>query len=257
MRILSFLSALLLACGTTATAWPADLTKIERTIAKEPVYETKTPKYCLLVFGREAKMRAWLVLDGNVMYVDRNGDGDLTGASKRASWAPPKDRVFKLGPLSLPGSKIQYVVSQVRIHDSGRVDIRVTRKGDFAHRTISWGKDTLMEMAGRNIGFRSGMNRDNIEEYDFQFADRPQDAPIVHVDGPLTLKPMDTKQVFVRGDTPSRFPVMVGTPGLGKGTFTRLLFFEGDPDGVAEIVFPHRDPASKSIVVKVSLKSPD
>jgi hypothetical protein len=213
-----------------------DLTKIDRTIAKEPVYQTKTPKYCLLVFGQEAKMRAWLVLDGNVMYVDRNGDGDLTGASKRVEAKPPERRVFELGPLSLAGSKIQYVVSEVGYYHSGRLYIKVTHKGDFAHREVSWW---------------------NIED-DFQFADRPQDAPIVHVDGPLTLKPMNKKQVFVRGDTPSRFPVMVGTPGLGKGTFTQLLLvFEEDPDGVAEIVFPHRDPASKSIVVKVTLKVPD
>ena len=37
----------------------ADLTKIERTIAKEPKYQGK-PKYCLLVFGPEAKFRVWL-----------------------------------------------------------------------------------------------------------------------------------------------------------------------------------------------------
>ncbi len=101
------------------------------------------------------------------------------------------------------------------------------------------------------------MNRDNIEEYEFRFADRPQDAPIVHFDGPLTLKPMYMKQVFGRGDKPVQFPVMVGTPGLGKGTFTQVLFVEGDPDGAAEIVFPNRNPDAKPIVVKVVLQSPD
>jgi hypothetical protein len=212
-----------------------DLTKIDRTIAKEPVYQTKTPKYCLLVFGQEAKLRAWLVLDGNVMYVDRNGDGDLTGASERVEpKVLPGGCVCEIGPLSLAGSKIQYVVSWVGIHDNGRVHIVVTRKGDSADRRTAW----------------------HILEY-LQFAARPQDAPIVHVDGPLTLKPKDTKQVFVRGDTPSPFEVMVGTPGLGKGTFTKFLLVGGDPDGIAEIVFPHRDPAGKSIVVKVALKLPD
>src|SRR5262245_16890818 len=38
----------------------ADLTKINRTIGKEPPYESK-PKYCLVVFGPEAKTRVWLV----------------------------------------------------------------------------------------------------------------------------------------------------------------------------------------------------
>src|SRR5262245_47701417 len=56
-----------------------DLTKIERTIAKEPQYQSKSPKYCLLVFGSEAKTKVWIVFDGDEdVYVDRNGNGDLT-----------------------------------------------------------------------------------------------------------------------------------------------------------------------------------
>ena len=35
-------------CGVSAQA--VDLTKIDRTIAKEPAYKNK-PRYCLLVFG--------------------------------------------------------------------------------------------------------------------------------------------------------------------------------------------------------------
>src|SRR3954452_1548934 len=55
----------------------ADLTKIQRAIRKEPVYKTKTPKFCLLAFGPEADYHVWLVLDGDILYVDRNGNGDL------------------------------------------------------------------------------------------------------------------------------------------------------------------------------------
>ena len=62
-----------------------DLTKIDRSIRKEPAYRTKSPKYCLLVFGLEAKTRVWLVLDEDTLYVDRDGDGDLTGADERVT----------------------------------------------------------------------------------------------------------------------------------------------------------------------------
>ena len=62
MRMLSFIFALLLASGTAGTGRGADLTKIDRTINKEPAYRGK-PKYCLLVFGTEAKFRVWLVRD--------------------------------------------------------------------------------------------------------------------------------------------------------------------------------------------------
>src|SRR5690242_12439645 len=60
----------------------ADLPHIDRTIRKEPKYEHKV-KYALLVFGAEAKFKVWLAWDGDVLYVDKNGDGDLTGAEKR------------------------------------------------------------------------------------------------------------------------------------------------------------------------------
>src|SRR5215470_2192313 len=82
MRKPLFIFALLLTNIAAATATAADLTKIDRTIAKEPVYQNK-PKYCLLVFGPEAKTCVWLVLDGNVLYVDRNGNGDLLEKGKR------------------------------------------------------------------------------------------------------------------------------------------------------------------------------
>src|SRR5436309_386901 len=78
-----------LICSAAVPA--ADLTKIDRTIVKEPTYKSK-PKYCLLVFGPQAKTRIWLVLDGNILYVDRNGNGDLTEKGEalqgeRNSWS--------------------------------------------------------------------------------------------------------------------------------------------------------------------------
>lgn len=60
-----------------------DLTEIDRTIQKEPVYKS-TPRYALLVFGLRAEHRAWFVVDGDdVAYIDRNGNGDLTDPNER------------------------------------------------------------------------------------------------------------------------------------------------------------------------------
>ncbi len=73
-RAALLLAATWLAAGSAF----ADTPKIDRSIGKQPVYQTKTPKYCLLAFGAEGKDRVWLVLDGDMLYVDRNGDGDLT-----------------------------------------------------------------------------------------------------------------------------------------------------------------------------------
>lgn len=55
----------------------ADLAKIDRKIAKEPKYEGQ-PLYALMVFGKDASPRVLMVLNGNTLCVDPNGNGDLT-----------------------------------------------------------------------------------------------------------------------------------------------------------------------------------
>src|SRR5262249_37812335 len=113
MRMLTLIPTLLVIGSTAVTAQGADLTKIDRTIAKEPTYKSN-PKYCLLVFGPEAKMRVWLVLDGDVLYVDRNGNGDLTEEGERLvaarkTWVVGvKGRIWTVGDVAAPGGKVIY-----------------------------------------------------------------------------------------------------------------------------------------------------
>jgi hypothetical protein len=60
-----------------------DLSMIDRSIAKEPVYQSE-PHYALLVFGPQAAHRSWLVMDGDeLLYFDRNGNGDLSEPEDR------------------------------------------------------------------------------------------------------------------------------------------------------------------------------
>ena len=73
-RPLAAAACLLLPLAATA----ADLAAVSRAIKKEPVYAGKTPRYALLVLGPDAKDRVWLVRDGDALYADRNGNGDLT-----------------------------------------------------------------------------------------------------------------------------------------------------------------------------------
>jgi hypothetical protein len=111
------LSFLVLAALPTQAA---DLAKIERVIAKEPKYEGK-PEYCLLVFGPEAKFRVWLVLDGKVLYVDRNGNGDLTQPDKRMTpsgggggWF-----AFRPGAIGTPDGKTKYYFNRLQKCEDG------------------------------------------------------------------------------------------------------------------------------------------
>src|SRR5579862_2101927 len=102
MRTHTLLVALLL---LAPVANAADLAKIERKIAKEPAYQTKAAKYCLLVFGLDAKTRAWLVQDGDTLYVDRRGNGDLTEDTNRVKIKEQNDshRRFDAGDITLDG----------------------------------------------------------------------------------------------------------------------------------------------------------
>jgi hypothetical protein len=250
MRVIHFLAALMLASGASGSAWAADLTRVDRTIAKEPAYKSR-PRYCLLVFGPEARTRVWLVLDGEVLYVDRNANGDLTDPGKRTENISKTDKAlhFRPGPITAVDGKTRYALEVEVVKQGLRFWIPVTANAD-------------------KVSFKSPQCGG--ENGSLQFADRARDAPILHFDGPLTMKvgrqqaritrgktdsSAGTGQEFVRGKT-CPLPVMVGTPGRGKGTFTALLFRPAAPPAAAEIVFPNRKKGGKPIVVQVALNPP-
>src|SRR5204863_1502809 len=94
-RLMKRFTCLAVALALAAQARAADLDKIERRIAKEPPYQTKAPRYCLLVFGEDAAPRVWLVQDGDTLYVDRNGNGDLTEEGERVP-LKQKDKTYRV-----------------------------------------------------------------------------------------------------------------------------------------------------------------
>lgn len=223
----------------------ADLATIRRTIAREPAYQSK-PKYCLLVFGLEAQTRVWLVLDGKVLYVDRNGDGDLTSPGKRVenkSKNSSKYLYFSAGDIPTKDVKIRYEDLRLEWISEEKFEIWVCvnlgwKRGGPSPRPLEEGAEPARWPSPRAA---------------LRFADRPQDAPIVHFDGPLTFALAKDKQVLVRGAGPSSVEVMLGTQGLGRGAITSFIFWPGDAPATAAIAFPNRDPAGKPIVVQVPL----
>jgi len=188
-------------------AQAADLSKIERVIAKEPKYEAK-PAYCLLVFGLEAKFRVWLVLDGTVLYVDRNGNGDLTERDERvpAHYQKGQRFGFKPGRIETPDGKSQYDLEQVRRHEEGHLDLSLP--------------------CGNQGYARAGFDGPGR----LHFADRAQDAPIIHFQGPLTLHRFEPQprsasaelkpEPLVPGQR-RQLAFSLGTPGLGSGAFAK------------------------------------
>jgi hypothetical protein len=110
-----FLTWFCLAAVTPAAArdrsTAPDLSKIDRRLTKEPAYTCKQPLYALYVFGPQARTRVWAVLDKSqpdaatydVLYFDRNGDGDLTKADERIEGKLKDDTMtFDIGTFTDP-----------------------------------------------------------------------------------------------------------------------------------------------------------
>ncbi len=99
--------------AATAPSGYVDYGKIERSLAREPAYQTKSPKYALLVFGPAAKLRIWVVVDGERLYVDRNGDADLTAPNERFEKADECKNV----EISDIDGKTRYVITAIGTRD--------------------------------------------------------------------------------------------------------------------------------------------
>src|SRR5262249_38926090 len=213
-----------------------DLTKIDRTIAKEPAYQSKSPSYGLLVFGPEAKSRAWVVLDGDFLYVDRNCNGDLTEEGERLviERNPQRNLDKNKSRMSSAVKSVPVVITDL---DGA--------KHQLTFRLTSTGVGLVARChASQYVG---STYRD-----DLVFATRPQDAPIVHFNGPLTLQLVDPPRQWSPGETVD-LVVLFGTPGHGKGTFAYMI--QGFPTRpTAEIRFPAKNPGAAPTVVKVALK---
>jgi len=251
MRILSILPALMLIPATTASARGADvdLSKIDRSIAKEPAYWNR-PKYCLLVFGTEAKFRVWLVLDGDVLYVDRNGNGDLTEQDDRVVPEKPDNGSPGLTLTEPDGTRHTYLTVAPQ-KDGGRA-ISVKSETKYLQRSGS-----------------------------VTFAGRAKEAPILHFNAPVSILfssavpheqrgwseppaaggrvrlPLG-KDYPVPGDRPKERVVglsaVMGTPGLGEGTFVTYkahdIQGQNDPRVAVEAAFPNLDARAEPIVAK-------
>jgi hypothetical protein len=214
----------------------ADLTQLDRSIGKEPAYRGK-PQYCLLVFGPEAKHKAWLVLDGDTLYVDRRGTGDLTPADcrVRGKTEPYAERLFEAGDLSLAGTtytglRVAIVSVKGGVGDAYRempmFRELLAKNPNGKLLTVSVEVPFARPFADVRDGSPLKTTRQFAAEYDvngiLQFAARPEEAPVVHFGGPWTLSP-DGQQKLVRGRNED-LVLKLGTPGHGPGTFACIRY---------------------------------
>jgi hypothetical protein len=88
------------------------------------------------------------------------------------------------------------------------------------------------------------------------FAAKPQDAPIIHLNGPFTLALQDRKQRLIPGDK-LMLQIGVGPQGVGPGTFAFVLYPNTIPNDAypeAEITFPAKSQGQEPVKKKYTLK---
>jgi hypothetical protein len=222
--------------GVAVPALAGDLAKIDRTIAKLPALKSEHPEYCLLVFGADLHKRVWLVHDGDVLYVDRNGNGDLTEPDERITADPdysdPNDGIywFKAGDVidgQLEHKNLRF--SWFKVDHLRESDPQLKEILDRDPKWRACDATIDFEIPGQLGGGIGGRVPMKIGVQDsrgwLQFASRPEEAPLVHFGGPWQITFYD-KEEWQVGRNKQEADFAVGTPGIGSGS-TAFVEYQG------------------------------
>jgi hypothetical protein len=206
---------------------PELLAKIQRTPPTTPTLTSDAPLFILAVFGQEAQRRAWFIVDGTTLYVDRNGDGEmfatdesmpLQALADEGPWTASRESAtFSLLPTSvspayagvrlvLHGINLEWKCDQDNLLDL----MSAARTRESPHLIWLYVDSTPRRQFAVTVGGQS-----------------PGAAPVLHFDGPRTLgvAGLETKLTSLRlrrGHTlskPTELQIAVGTPGLGRGSW--------------------------------------
>jgi hypothetical protein len=243
------------AASPALTAWFPDLTKIDRTIVKEPKYKTQ-PYYALLAIGPEAKKRVWLVVDGETLYVDRNGNGDLTEANKRVE-QPKKIEVapgmykhmnsFDLGEVQGLRLRVDFWVRNKDFVPDNEFEKKILKD----HQENGWEFATLYRVKadGSNLS----------AQIPVAFCRNAKDTQICHLGGRLTFA-LRANDLLERHSDKNILQMRIGTPGLPARKWSDPVFaplgtneVPADLHPVAHFEFPHKDAKQPPIKLEAVL----
>ena len=191
---------------------------------KEPKYQDK-PLYLELAFGPTAALRAWLVLDGDRVYLDRNGNGDLTddedspardlGLAAKGPDGRPRGGNFALGVVEDRAREVIY--------------------GEIALMTVNTGTGRTAAAFRLRV---DGKHDQKAGLTDLFLSPDPKAARVVHFDADRWAVSAPTGSLTA--GRKQWLAVSLGTPGAGPGSFvTRANFdFPKEKNPVGEFRFP-------------------
>jgi hypothetical protein len=246
-RISLLLAAVCLGAGPACAGPP----NVERKIGKEPIYQTKAPQYGLLAFGPEGADRVWMVLDGDVLYVDRNGDGNLTEAGKKImaekkpDWAPADEGyAFQVDDLHVGGRahkalRVEFIPFKRYAGTSlgKRADVQHVLEKDPNALSVSVRVDAEMPgLTGEGLGGRVVFTAGPADlNGPLVFAKTPDQAPVVRCAGPLEITFYE-ELPSLRVGRDTEMGLVVGAPGIGPGTFASLDYEKTIPRSAKPVV---------------------
>lgn len=187
-----------------AFAEGVDLSKVDRSIRREPVWASGEQQYCLFVVS--AERRVWFVVDGDDLYMDINENGDLTDPGEKL---PRMDR-----------------------SDEQRGDVRGSHRWRIPDINGADGEPLITNIKiTPDTNSRAAANGGKFVYFDIPvygrvhtrptFADTPADAPILHPTGPHRLS-LSVRRSYLPANRDVSNTFHVGgykcVEGLGRGT---------------------------------------
>ena len=233
MRMVFFLSMVLFAIVNSPAAEPLDLSRSDRKITKEPEYTAKQPLYGLVVIGPDAKKRYWMVLDKSsadnekydVVYVDFNGNGDLTEPTEKVT-------------AKSDGSRVRFQFPDV-------IDLKTGIKHTGFNLSIA-DRDPATQMASllwKGEHKFGGGYPENPDNGYFRFGSSPEIAPILWMngDGPFRFQRWYSGELRI-GEADD-FKVFLGVLGVGQSSFCAFQHhvLPEDEPVVATLIYNDKD----------------
>jgi hypothetical protein len=229
-----------------------DLSQIDRKITAIPKFGAEEQFYAILVLGPEATTRVWFIADGDNLYVDKNGNGDLTDdgepvhatASSQGTFVP-LSRSWKVGALGVSPRYTDVEASIALLNPSWRP---AATAGNREH------MERFMEGVGKiphvNLSSIHVMIDGKLHQFGHaMFRTSPDAAPVFHADAPLTLGLVESilPTVLRRGEKPDDLVLAAGTPGFSgdhSGCFSYLMYdtIPAEARPVIEVEFPSTEP---------------
>lgn len=189
-------------------------THADRTILKEPKYQS-SPKYSLITLGDSGDMKVWMVEDGKRLFVDKNGNGDLTDDG-------PPIEPSSVRKMDAARWDFQYVIPALTLTNGSRHTNFVLRRWNYGDPEDSYGlslsvNDQMPMYAGWFGTF---------------WSTNPATAPVIHFGGPFTPQMLRRKE-FTIGESHQRLSLCFINPGSGPGAVSRLSI-----DALSSFVVP-------------------